>query len=155
MYLERVPEDREHAVQYLEAIPADVITEEHFEVLFELLEEHCLIDRASDVFSQHRAAALTRLTTLLDQGRLAPASMWLGAVPQDVRGAVLDHLRTQVQRHGPSYAGFGLCRAWLCDLCSKRVPGWRNVYPILEEFELRLRRVNRAFVSKPAMNDGA
>lgn len=155
MYLERVPEDREHAVQYLEVIPADVITEEHFEVLFELLEEHCLVDRAPDVFSQHREAALTRLTTLLDQGRLAPASVWLAAVPLEVRSAVLDHLRTQVQHHGANYAGFGLCRAWLCELCSKRVPGWRDVYPILEEFELRLRRVNRAFVQKSAMHDGA
>ncbi len=155
MYLEHVPEDREQAVQYLEVIPADVITEEHFEVLFELLEEHCLTDRARAVFSQHQEAAHIRLITLLDQGRLTASSMWLGAVPLEARSSVLDHLRKQVQNHGPRYASFGLCRAWLWDLCTKRVPGWLDVYPLLEEFELRLRRVNRAFVSEPALNDDA
>jgi hypothetical protein len=150
MYLERVPEVRELAVQYLEVIPASAIVEEHFEVLFELLERHALVERMQPVFQTHPQAAMIRLITLLDQGRLAPASAWLAAVPADHRGSVLDHIRKQVQQRGSSYAAFGLCRAWLADLCARRATGWAEVYPVLEECEHRHRRLSRAFpVSEP------
>jgi hypothetical protein len=147
MYLERVPEVRELAVQYLEVIPASAIVEEHFEVLFELLEAHALVDRMRPVFQTHPAAALARLLTLLDQGRLAPSSAWLAAVPAEHRAKVLDHIRTQVQQRGASYGAFGLCRAWLADLCARRTTGWTEVYPVLEECEQRYRRLSRAFPS--------
>lgn len=155
MYLERVPEERDQAMKYLEVIPAGVLTEEHFEVLFELLEKHCLQDRAEPVFSKHSDAAFARLTTLLDQGRSAPASMWLAALPIEIRPRVLEHLRARVEREGPAYAGFPVCRAWLAALCSARVAGWLDVYPVLEEFEQRLKRVNRAFATPRALVNDA
>lgn len=147
MYLERVPEVRELAVQYLEVIPATAIVEEHFEVLFELLETHALVERMQPVFQTHPQAALARLITLLDQGRLGPASSWLAAVPTGHRSTVLAHVHKQVEQRGSSYAAFGLCRAWLADLCARRATGWAEVYPVLEECEQRHRRIARAFPS--------
>lgn len=145
MYLERVPEVREFAVRYLEVIPANAIVEEHFEVLFELLEAHALVERMQPVFQTHPKAALGRLRTLLDQGKVGPASAWLGAVPAEHRAEVLEHIRSQVEHRGASYASFGLCRAWLADLCARRATGWAEVYPVLEECEQRQRRLARAF----------
>ncbi len=145
MYLERVPEVRELAVRYLEVIAPTAIVEEHFEVLFELLEAHALVERMQPVFETHHQAALARLVTLLDQGKLAPASAWLAAVPLAHRPKVLAHVREKVQQRGSSYAAFGLCRAWLSDLCARRATGWLEVYPVLEECEQRYQRVARAF----------
>lgn len=147
MYLERVPETREVAVQYLEVIPPSAIVEDHFEVLFELLEAHALVERMAPVFQTHSDAALRRLVTLLDQGRLTSASAWLAAVPVEHRQRVLDHIKNQVQQRGSTYAAFGLCRAWLADLCARRATGWTEVYPVLEECEQRHRRLARAFPS--------
>lgn len=148
MYLERVPEDRERAVQFLEVIPAEAITEEHFEVLFELLESHCLTDKAAPVFMAHPDAVLTRAKILLDQGRLAAASLWLACVPQSHRQDVLEHVRKRVEHLGRKYPSFALCRAWLVQLCDARVPGWLDVYLVLEELESRLKRMQRAFESE-------
>jgi hypothetical protein len=150
MYLERVPEDRERAVQFLEVIPAEAITEEHFEVLFELLEFHCLTEKAAPVFSAHPDAALTRTKALLDQGRAAGASLWLACVPDSQRPEVVAHIRKQVEDLGRKYPSFSLCRAWLVQLCDARVPGWLDVYLVLEELESRLKRLQRAFEPESA-----
>lgn len=147
MYLERVPEARDLAVQYLEVIPPEAIVDEHLEVLFELLERHALVERAAPLFQNHAHAALTRLTTLLDQGRITPASVWLAAVPQSSRAAVFAHLKKCIEQRGSSYAAFGLCRSWLAELCAARAADWLEAYPLLEECEQRLRRVTRAFAS--------
>lgn len=147
MYLERVPEARDLAVQYLEVIPPQAIVDEHLEVLFELLEGHALVERAMPLFQHHARAALTRLTTLLDQGRVAPASVWLAAIPPSSRAAVFAHVKKHVEQRGSTYAAFGLCRSWLAELCAARAPDWMEAYPLLEECERRLRRVTRAFPS--------
>jgi len=123
MYLERVPEARELAVRYLEVIPPSAIVEEHFEVLFELLEAHALVERIAPVFQTRPDAALTQLVSLLNQGRLASASAWLATVPVEHRQRVLDHIRNQVQQRGTTYAAFALCQSWLADLCTRRATG--------------------------------
>jgi hypothetical protein len=144
MYLERVPENSELARQYLEVIPMAAITEEHFEVLFELLEAHAFAERVMGLWEGHGQAGYQRLLVLLDAGKTAQAQVWLATLPETQLNPLTTHLRSHIERVGTRYPSFEACRVWVHDLCCNRKPGWQSTYDLLSDMEVRLKRVARA-----------
>lgn len=143
MYLERVPEERDVALQYLEVIPTHAITDEHFEVLFELLEAHDFAERVAGLWESHDEAAYARMVSLLDGGKAHQAAVWLTTLPETQLGKFVAHLRGQLERVGTRYPSFETCRAWLHNLCCRRAPGWLGAYDLFAEMEVRRKRVAR------------
>lgn len=143
IYLERVPEQTELARQYLELIPMAAITDEHFEVLFELLEAHAFAERVFGLWESHGPAAYERLVSLLDAGKSQQARVWLTTLPESQFAPLVEHLRIQLERVGTRYPSFEACRTWLHEVCSRRRPGWLQTYDLFADMELRLKRVAR------------
>ncbi len=146
MYLERVPEERDDAIRYLKLIPMQRVTEEHFEVLFELLESHHLLELGAAAWRAHPESVLAHVTHQLDQGK-AQSRLWLQCAPQLQRKALLEHIHQKLQTQGAAYPSLTLCRRWLHEACTERGPEWPASYELLTEMERRLKRANLPRVS--------